>query len=621
MDARDLWHRARPSATRAARDALPIVSWLPRYDKRLLVPDAIAALAVWALLVPQGLAYASLAGVPAQAGLYAALAALLLYAIFGTCRNLNVGPSSAIAALSAATIAPLAGGDATTFVALSAAAALLAGGLLVAAGVARLGFVAEFFAKPVLTGFVTGLALTVASSQAPKIFGITIEDGNFFEDVWRLVATLDETSIATFAVGAGTILVIVVLSRFLPKIPAGLIAVVLALVLSTWLDLEADGVSVVGEIPRGLPSYGLPDVGLGQVLDLMAGVAGIALLAFAESIAGARSLASRQGYEVDPNKELVALGAANIGAGLSQGFSVDASLSRSAVGERAGVKTQVSGLLGAGLLIVTLFALAPLFRNLPDAALAGLVITAVAGLVDVRGLRRLARLDWRDFCLAILALAGVLLFGILEGLVIAVVASLLVLVWRAYRPASAVLGRLPGAEEPDETFRFRNIAHHPGCETFPGLVIFRFENELFFANANGFRAEVRALVRDTAPTVREVLVDAGSISYADTTATDMLLELIDELRAEGIVLAFGRAKAPLRAILDRSGVAEALGPEHLHDSVRAGVADYLRRNPGVEPVRAGPRSRPGASAPSRNSLDAPARETRARQGRRERPYS
>ena len=588
MDARHLWNRARPAATRAAHDALPIANWLPRYDKRLLVPDAIGALAVWALLVPQGLAYASLAGVPAQAGLYAALAALLLYAIFGTCRGLNVGPSSAIAALSAATIAPLAGGDAATFVALSAAAALLAGGVLVAAGLARLGFIAEFFAKPVLTGFITGLALTVASSQAPKIFGVTIEDGNFFEDVWRLVAALDEASLATFAVGAGTIAVIVVLSRFLPRIPAGLVAVALALILSTALDLEEHGVSVVGEIPRGLPSLGLPDVGLGQVLDLMAGVAGIALLAFAESIAGARSLAARQGYEIDPNQELVALGTANIGAGLAQGFSVDASLSRSAVGESAGVKTQVSGLIGVGLLIITLFALAPLFHNLPNAALAGLVITAVAGLVDVRGLRRLARLDWRDFGLSILALTGVLLFGILEGLLIAVVASLLVLVWRAYRPASAVIGRLPGDEESDETFRFRNIEQHPGCETFPGLVIFRFENELFFANANGFRAEIRQLVRDTTPTVHEVLVDAASIYYADTTATDMLLELIAELRVKGVELAFGRAKAPLRAILERSSVAEALGPGHLHDSVRAGVADYLRRNPDVEPVRAGP---------------------------------
>jgi len=587
MDARQLWDTAGSIATRAVRTGMPIVGWLPRYDRRLLVPDSTGALAVWALLVPQSLAYASLAGVPPQAGLYAALAALLLYAIFGSCRGLNVGPSSAIAALSAATIAPLAGGDMGTFVALSAAAALLTGGVLVIAGLARLGFVAEFFAKPVLSGFVTGLALTIMSSQAPKIFGVQIEDGNFFQDVWRLVAALDGTSLATFAVGAGTIAVIVVLSRFLPKLPSGLIAVVLALVVSSALDLEGRGVSVVGDIPRGLPAFGFPDVGLGAIIDLLPGVAGIALLAFAESIAGARALATRQGYEVDPNQELIGLGAANAGAGLSQGFPVDASLSRSAVAERAGVKTQMSGLVTAGLIVVTLFALAPLFHDLPDAALAGLILTAVAGLVDLRGLRRLLRLDWRDFGLALLSLTGVLLFGILEGLLVAVTASLVALVWRAYRPASAVVGRVPGDGEADETYQFRNVETHPTAETFPGLVIFRFDNELFFANANGFRAEIRHLVQGADPPVREVLVDAAAISHADTTATDMLHELIGELRHHGVALAIGRAKAPLREILERSGVTEELGRENLHDSVRSGVADYLRRHPEARPVPAG----------------------------------
>ena len=435
--------RARTYAGKVVR-AIPIVQWAPAYRKRWLRPDVLAALAVWAVLVPQALAYASLAGVPAQAGLYAALAALLLYAIFGTSRELNVGPSSAIAALSAVAVAPLAGGDTATFVALSAMTAVLTGGILFAAGVGRLGFLAEFFAKPVLTGFITGLALTIAMSQAPKLFGVTTEDGNFFEDTWRLASELDDASLTTFAVGASAIVALVVLSWLVPKLPAGLIVLVVSIAVSTALDLEAEGVSVVGDIPRGLPPFGWPDVSLAQVLDLVPAAAGIAILAFGESVGGGRALAEKKGYEIDANKELIALGAANVGSGVSQGFVVDGSLSRSAVADSAGVKSQLSSILGAALVLATLFVLAPLFKNLPNAVLAAIVIVAVAGLVNIKELKRLYRLDLRDFGLALLCLVGVLLLGILPGLLTAIVASLLALVFRAYRPSSAVLGRVPG---------------------------------------------------------------------------------------------------------------------------------------------------------------------------------
>lgn len=574
---RSFLHEAGRHAKAAGR-AIPIVEWAPRYEKRWLRPDILAALAVWAVLVPQALAYASLAGVPAQAGLYAALAALVLYGIFGTSRELSVGPSSSVAALSVVTVAPIAAGNASAFVALSAGVALLTGGILLAAGLARLGFLAEFFAKPVITGFITGVALTVVMSQVPKLFGVSPDDGNFFEDVWRLVSALDDASLTTFVVGASAIVALVLLRLLVPKVPGGLVVLVAGIAVSSALDLQSHGVSIVGDVPRGLPSFGLPGLSAGQILDLLPGAAGIAILAFAESVGAARVFAQKAGYEIEPNKELVALGAANLGTGLSQGFVVDGSLSRSAVADSARVKSQLSGLVGAVLVLATLFVLAPLFHNLPNAVLAALVIVAAAGLVNIGELRRLYRLDLRDFALALLSLVGVLLLGILPGMMTAVVASLLALIFRAYRPSSAVLGRVPGAES-DDAHLFRNIEGHPEYETYPGLLVFRFDNELFFANSNGFRERIRVLIRDAKVPVEEVIVDTSSMSYADTTATDMLNELVAELHEHGVALSLARVKGPLRQILERAGVEDAIGSSHVHVSLRGAVNDYLRRHP------------------------------------------
>jgi MFS superfamily sulfate permease-like transporter len=276
-----------------------------------------------------------------------------------------------------------------------------------------------------------------------------------------------------------------------------------------------------------------------------------------------------------------------VGAGVSQGFVVDGSLSRSAVADSVGVKSQLSGILGAALILATLFVLAPLFKNLPNAVLAAIVIVAVAGLVNIKELKRLYRLDLRDFGLALLCLVGVLLLGILPGLLTAIVASLLALVFRAYRPSSAVLGRVPGDVESDDAHLFRNVEGHPEYETYPGLVIFRFDNELFFANAHGFRQHIRELVRDASPPVKEVIVDTSAMSYADTTATDMLNELVAELREHGVALTFARVKRPLQDILERSGIVDAVGADHIHVSLRSAVSDYLRGNPGAGPAAPG----------------------------------
>jgi high affinity sulfate transporter 1 len=561
---------------RLAPPTLPVRRWLPGYKGKWLRPDLVAALAVWAVLVPEGMAYASLAGMPPETGLFAALLPLLAYAALGTCRELTVGPSSAIAAYSAAAIAPLALGDSGRFIALSALLALLVGGMLLVAGLARAGFVADFFARPVLTGFVAGLALVIAVGQISKLLGVEGGGTGFFGKLWELMRQLDEASLLTLLVGVVALAVIFGIRMVAPKAPGILVAVALAIIASSVLKLDEHGVAVVGAIPDGLPSFTIPRFSLADVQHLLPDAFALGLIAFAESVAGARQLATRHGYEVDADQELIALGVSNLGAGLLQGFAVDASLSRSAVADSSGVRTQMSNILLFGFLVVTMLFLMPLFHDLPDAVLGAIVIAAVSHLVDVKALRRLRRADKTDFVIALLCFAGVLVFGLLIGLAIAVGLSLLALVYRAYRPSYAVLGRAPGAVD-DERFRFRGVEDHPDAETFPGLVILRVDGELFFANARWFRDVVRALVRDQSPPVRELLVHAGAVPHIDSTAAQMLRELIAELDEAGVTLAFARVTTGLVHDLERNGITRLVGDDRFYDTVAAGVDAYLER--------------------------------------------
>jgi high affinity sulfate transporter 1 len=561
------WYRLEPPS-------LPIRSWLPQYRRSWLRPDLLAAAAVWAVLVPEGMAYASLAGMPPATGLFAALAPLLAYAVLGTCRQLTVGPSSAVAAYSGAAVAPLAFGDDARFIALSALLALLVGGILLAAGLARAGFVADFFARPVLTGFVAGLALVIAAGQLSKLLGVEGGGTGFFGKLAAVVRQLGDANLTTLVVGGAALALIFALRALAPKVPAMLVAVVFGVVAVAALGLDEHGVAIVGEIPDGLPSLTVPSIRLGDVIDLLPDAFALALICFAESVAGARALAAKRHYEVDADQELVALGVANLGAGLLQGFAGDASLSRSALADESGVKSQLSNIILFGFLVVTMLFLMPLFHDLPEAVLGAIVIAAVAHLVDIGAMRRLRRADSTDFVLAVLCFAGVLVFGLLIGLAIAVGLSLLALVYRAYRPSYAVLGRAPGAVD-DERLRFRGIEDHPDCQTFPGLVILRIDGELFFANARWFRETVRSLVRDQTPPVRELLVHAGAVPHLDTTAATMLKELIGELREDGIELAFARATTDLVHDMERNGVAKLVGEDHFFDTVAAGVDDFL----------------------------------------------
>ncbi len=557
---------------------VPILGWLPAYKRAHLVPDAVAALTVWALLVPEAMAYATIAGVPLEAGLYAAIFPLFLYAIFGTSRHLSVGPSSTVAILSAATIAPLAAGT-EEFIALSAALAILVGVILVVAGVARMGWVSHFMARPVLQGFVIGLALVVLIGQADKLVGVSAEGDNFWQEAWDFVSRLGDAHLETTVMGLGSLALLFALARFVPKAPGALITVFFGIVISAALNLEDEGVHIVGDIPSGLPPLGRPDgISLSDIQSLLPGAVGIVLVGYAEALAVAKSYATKYKYEVDANQELISLGWSNIGAGVSQGFVVDGSLSRSAAGDSAGQKTQLAALINGALLIVTVLAFTALFHDLPEAVLGAIVVHAVWHLIDARKLRGIFNVSKTDFWLAAICLLGVLTFDILAGLIIAVAVSLLALIYRASRPGIPVLGK-----DPEENV-YLSIDRHPQSETYPGLIIFRLDGELFFANATYFRDRVRERRTAADPPARAILVDAEAIHDLDITAAEMLKELTSELATDGVELLFARVHQTVREMMQRSGVEDAVGPDHIYPSVQAGVDDFLARHPEAAPT-------------------------------------
>ena len=532
---------------------VPIVDWLSRYEWGWLRYDTAAGLAVWAVLMPQSIAYASLAGALPQAGLYAAGGAVLLYAVFGTCKELSVGPSStpAITAASIVAAASVAPGRAPV---LLAALALASGITMIVAGTVRLGFVADFFSRPVISGFVTGIAIDVIVTQFPKLLGVPAGRGNTFEKAWDIARHAGDAQWRPVAIGAVGLVAIVLLQRFASALPAALIVVGGSIAVSRALDLSQKGVAVVQKLPSTIPSFAFPHVGVENVGLVVGGGLALGLISYAESIGAARSLARRHGYEVDADQELIALGAGNVLVGLVQGFPTDASLSRSSVADVAGVRSPLNGLVVFVLLVATILWLTPLFDGLPQATLAAVIIGSIYRLIDVRGLRNLFRIDPKgDFALAVVALVGVLLFGPLGGIATAVVTSLIVLIAKLYRPRVLVLGQAPDADA-DEDIRFRNIERHPECETFPGLVIVRFGGELFFANATYLRNTLRTLITDADRPVEQVILDAAAMPRVDTTAADVLRDLVDELAHDGTTVVIARASFDLRTDLQRFGL-------------------------------------------------------------------
>jgi sulfate permease, SulP family len=540
---------------------LPLFTWVPRYDRTWLRGDAVAGLTVWAVLVPEALAYASIAGVSPVVGLYAAPAALVLYAAFGSSRHLVTGPMAATAALSAAAVGDLVAPADDEFLALTVTLALVVGILALAAGLLRLGFLASFISEPVLKGFIVGLALTIIAGQLPKLFGVEKGEGDFFEIVWALLGDLGDSSGLTLLVGVLSLAVVVGLKEFAPVVPGSLVAVLGGIVAVKLFDLDAHGVAIVGDVESGLPDVGLPDVDAGRYLDLAPAAVGVMLVGFAEGLGAAKTYAARNHYEIDANRELVGLGAANLGAGLTSGMIVNGSLSKTAVNAAAGARSQVSGLVVAALTIVTLLFLTSLFEELPEATLAAVVIAALVELVDVRSLVRLYRLHTSglgriygvasrpDFIAAVAALAGVLIFDTLPGLFIGIAMSLLLLVYRASRPHVAVLGKVPGTAD-----QYGDVERHAENEPVPGVVVLRVEGGLFFANADVVRRRIRAHAAREG--MRAIVLDAETVPFVDVTAADMLTDLHEELGRSGVRLVVARDIGQVRDVLRRAEIGE-----------------------------------------------------------------
>jgi SulP family sulfate permease len=525
-----------------------------------------------AVLVPEALAYATIAGVSPVVGLYAAPGALLLYAAFGSSRQLGIGPTAATAALSAAAVGDLAGQDTDLFVQLTITMALTVGIAGLVAGLLRLGFLASFISEPVMKGFIIGLSLTIMVGQLPKLFGVEKGEGDFFEQLWHLLGELGSTSGLTLVVGVAALVVVLGLKRVAPAVPSSLLAVLGGIVAVHLFHLDKHGVAIVGNIESGLPSFGLPDVGLSDYLDLAPTAVGAMLIGFAEGLGAAKTYAAQNNYEIDANRELLGMGAANIGAGLSSGMVVGGSLSKTAVNAGAGAKSQLSSLVVAVLTVVTVLFLTGLFEELPEAVLAAAVIAAVINLVDIPALVRLYRIHTRglgriygfaarpDFIAALAALVGVLLFGTLPGLLIGIGLSVLLLLYRASRPNVAVLGQA-GADSP-----FEDLERNPKAAAVPGVVILRIESGLFFANADVVRQSIRARAAD--PKVHAVVLDAETIPAIDVTASHMLIELGHQLQRQGKRLVLARQVGQVREILDKEQGPTAI---EIYPSVRAAV--------------------------------------------------
>jgi high affinity sulfate transporter 1 len=562
---------------------VPITRWLPAYPREWLRGDLTAALTSWGVMVPVALAYAGLAGVPPELGLVTAFAALAAYAVFGSSRHLKVTVSSTMAVMSASVVADLARGDPAAYLVLTAALAMIVGGILVAAGLARLGFISDFLAKSVITGFITGLAITIIVGQLPKILGVASLSGSLPEQVAQLVGELSAFNPATLAVGLVSLVLILVLRRFVPKLPGPLIVLVLGIVAVPVLDLAAYGVATVGEVATGLPTPGIPSVPLTDIPYLVLGAAGIVFLAVGESVGAGRAYATRNGYEIDADQEMLALGSANLASGLFGGFAADASLSQTATAESAGAKSQLASLVTSGMVLATALFLAPLFQNLPQAVLGAIVIVGVLGLIDIPELRRFWRWRRTDFLLATAAMVGVLLTSVLTGMVIAVALSVAFVLYRASRPYIATLGRMPGYRA-----TYGDLARHPDAQPVANLLIVRLDAPLYFFNANVAKGQILQLVHAGGPDVHGVLLDLAATADLDVTTTDMLFELLADLRGRSIELLLAQVKGTVRDRARKTGLMAELGEDRVYLSIGSAVTDFERRSAAARDAAAEP---------------------------------
>ena len=548
------------------RRFLPIVEWLPRYERRWLRGDVAAGIAVTALIVPKDLGYAGIAGVPLENGLYAAAAGALIYGIFCTSRQISTGPSSSLAAVAGgAVLATGVGGDQAAQ--LVAAITLLTGILFLLLAVFKLGWIAQFLSKAVVVGFLAGAAIDVTVGELPKLTGTSGDGDNVWREFGSWVRGLGEIHWVTLLVGAVALAVILLVRFLAPAIPGALVLVVGGLLASALFDLGAHGVALVGDVPRGLPAPDLP--GLDLVRDNLSviGIAAAALLliGFSQTAGDARSFATRHRYRIDVDQESVAQGMANVGAGVFQGMPVSTSLSASSLNESAGARTPVASLITGGLVLATLIVLAPLFSDLPKAVLAAIIIDAVVfGMIDIPELRRLYRVTRVDFWIAMAAIVAVLSAGVLAGVLIGVMLSLAWLIYVATQPPIPLLGREPGTQV------FRDLSEHPDDETFEDIAVLRFDGGLFFATAEALENRIRSVVDGEAP-VRAIVLDLEGVNFVDSQGSAKLAEIREFLAVEGIELRLARLKPQILAVLRADGVLDRIGVDHVHGNVERAV--------------------------------------------------
>jgi high affinity sulfate transporter 1 len=551
---------------------LPGFATLRQYQAKWLPNDIVAGLVLATMLVPVGIAYAVASGLPGIYGLYATIVPLLAYALFGPSRILVLGPDSSLAAVILGVVFPLSGGDPLRAVALASMMAIVSGIACILAGVARLGFITELLSKPIRYGYMNGIALTVLISQLPKLFGFSIEGDGPLRELWAIAEAIlnGNANWIAFAVGAGALAVILLLKNYL-RVPGILIAVVgaTAIVGSLNLATRAD-VSVLGPLPQGLPAFTIPQIGYSDIVPVIIGGLAVAVVSFADTSVLSRAYAARTGTHVDPNQEMVGLGAANLAAGFFQGFPISSSSSRTPVAEAAGARTQLTGVVGALAVCLLLLAAPNLLQNLPAAALAAVVIASAIGLFEITDLVRIFHIQRWEFWLSIVCFLGVAVFGAIPGIGLAIAIAVMAFLWNGWRPYSAVLGRPKGVEG------YHDITRYPDARQIPGLVLFRWDAPLFFANAELFKERALDVVARSPSPVRWLVVAAEPVTSVDVTAADALAELDETLRSAGTELCFAELKDPVKDKLKRFGLFALIGEKSFFPTIETAVRSYLQ---------------------------------------------
>jgi SulP family sulfate permease len=550
---------------------LPILDWAPAYRRGWVLPDVLAGLALWAVMVPEGMAYAGIVGVPPIMGLYTIVPALVAYALLGTSRQLVVGPDTATGLISAVTVGAIASQGTSEFNSLTSTLAVLIGFFFLCFGLMRMGWVASFISTPVMRGFIEGLVYVTIIGQVPHLLGISGTSGNFFTKLWHILQHLPDVSAAPVVTGILSLAAMLLLRHLAPAVPAALVVMVTATIVIGLLGGEATGVHVAGHLPSGLPHLTLPNLDISTLSELVPGALAIVLVGYAEALGAAKAAALQSGGTIDPNQELVAHGPANILSGLFGGFLVVGSLSKTSVATAAGARSQIANLVAAVFSFFTLIFLTPLFRNMPQPALAAIVIAAMLHLTKPSYLLHLLARSRLSFANAVIVIAGELTLGVLQGIALGVVLSLVALIHLTSHPKGAELGQLPGTEA------YRDVKHHPEAATFPGLLIWRIAGDLFYASIGHMSATLNASLA-ARPDVKRVLLDCASVNFIDVSAGDELLGLIKALQKTGIAVAFVRVRDAVRDDMRRAEIEAAVGEANFFERTTDGVRAWQQQS-------------------------------------------